>query len=44
MTLDQKVRYALMALAVASLLLAGLGLHMGGHLRVLEGGGNADQG
>ncbi len=42
MELDQKVRYALLALAVASVVLAGLGLHAGAHLRVLEGGGGAD--
>ena len=42
MTTDQKVRYALLALAIASAVLAAHGLHMGGHLRVLDDGGNAD--
>jgi len=45
MEIDQKVRYALIAFALASAVLAGLGLHtghLGLHLRALEGGGNAD--
>jgi len=45
MELDQKVRYALVAFTLASVILAGIGLHtghLGFHLRALEGGGNAD--
>jgi len=42
MEFDQKVRYAVLAFAIASLALAGLGIHAGLHLRVLEIGGGAD--
>ena len=42
MELDQKIRYALLAFTVASLVLAGLGLHAGAHFRVLDRGGRAD--
>jgi hypothetical protein len=42
MELDQKIRYALFALAAASVILAGLGFHPGVHLRVLDVGGGND--
>lgn len=42
MELDSKVRYAALALAAASLVLAGLGLHAGAHLRALELGAGWD--
>jgi hypothetical protein len=42
MELDQKLRYAMLAFTVASMVLAGLGLHAGMHLRALDGGGRAD--
>ena len=42
MELDRKVRYAMLALAVASAVLAGLGLHAGVHYGVMEKGGVVD--
>ena len=42
MELEQKVRYAFLAFAAASLVLAGLGVHAALHLKVLEGGPGAD--
>ena len=42
MDLDQKIRYVLMAFAAASVVLAGLGLHAGLHLRALDDGGVID--
>jgi hypothetical protein len=46
MELDQKIRYAAVAFAVASIAFAALGLHLGSHfathLRVLERGGASD--
>jgi hypothetical protein len=42
MEFGQKVSYALMAIGVASVVLAGIGLHAGVHLEAFEGGGNAD--
>lgn len=42
MELDQKIRYAIVAFALASLVLAGVGLHSAMHLKVLEIGGGAD--
>ena len=42
MELDQKIRYVLFALSFASAFLAGLGIHFGGHLSVLDRGGRAD--
>jgi hypothetical protein len=42
MELDQKVRYALLALSIGSAILAGLALHAGVHMSVLEQGGRAD--
>jgi hypothetical protein len=42
MEFDQKVKYALIAMNIASVVLAGIGLHMGVHIKALEGGGNAD--
>jgi hypothetical protein len=43
MGIDQKVRYAMLALAAASMILAALGLHSGAHMGVLDGGGVADR-
>lgn len=42
MELDQKVKYAMLAFAVASAILAGLGLHAGIHAKALDFGGGAD--
>lgn len=42
MELDQKIRYAMIALAAASLFLAGLGIHASAHVRTLDLGGGAD--
>jgi len=42
MELDQKLRYAALAFAAATFVLAGLGVHSLMHLRVLEGGPGAD--
>ncbi len=45
MELDQKVRYALVAFALTSAILAGLGIHtgqLGMHLKALEIGGGMD--
>lgn len=42
MEIDQKLRYAMFAFTAASLILAGLGIHVGAHLRVLDGGPAGD--
>lgn len=42
MELDQKVKYALLAFAIGSFVLAGLGLHLGAHLKALEDAGAWD--
>ena len=43
MELDQKVRYAMIAFAAVSVVLAGLGLHAAaGHLKALEMSGVSD--
>ena len=42
MELDQKIRYAMFALTVATFILAGLGVHSGVHLRALDPGGGPD--
>jgi len=44
MELDRKIRYAVLAVGVASLVLAGLGLHLGAHFAPLEKGGVVDRG
>jgi len=42
MELDQKVRYAMLAVTAASMVLAGLGLHAGVHFGILDTGGVVD--
>ncbi len=42
MELDQKIRYVMFGFTAASVILAGLGLHAGLHLRALEDGGVID--
>ncbi len=43
MELDRKIRYAVLAVGVASLVLAGIGLHVGAHFAPLEKGGVVDR-
>jgi len=43
MELDQKIRYAILALAVAGFVLAALGIHSGLHVRASDFGGGPDQ-
>lgn len=42
MELEQKIRYAMLAFAAATAVLAGLGLGPAMHMRALDGGGVAD--
>lgn len=43
MKLDRKIRYAVLAVGVASLVFAGLGLHVGAHFGPLDKGGVVDR-
>jgi hypothetical protein len=42
MELDQKIRYGMIALAATSVVLAGLGMHAGLHVKALEFSGGGD--
>jgi hypothetical protein len=42
MELDQKIRYAMLAVAGLSLVLSGLGLHLGVHIKLMDTGGIVD--
>lgn len=42
MEIEQRIKYAFAAFAIASAILAGLGFHSGAHLNVFEIGGRGD--